>query len=478
METKKGYPVKAVLTLLLLASISLFSCQKEALPQKEPIADKMQAMNASVSSRIDFEDVIDKLPQSVLYNLGTQAKFDFDHVEWTNTENYLLARIPTNGSNGYIYITQENNDPADVKAYMVQFIPDAGFNPESFSGKQTWIDLQDWHYYGIIYKNDAPISYFDPVKLARPDWEVCALVTNHLQQDFSGVFGIDNGPVTPMNRPNYDCPGEGSFWKDLGEFYKNVKDWVGGLFGSGEGGAGAPPGNSSGAGGGAIGGGGYGGFGGGMGAGGIGGGGGSGYGGGSWHGPNPGNIEDGGVQPIYVGGHRGQGNASIDPTIVKKTLLRNRLNAIKGAQDEFQFTDIPQDSPHMTAAEFQDMLNQPGTVEPPIVLNATADTKVLRFRFNIIFVGGVDCFVNLTKNGSVYDLTSVASDDWGAMLASSWSQLTYSNTLQGNTYTVDIYGYRNWTIFVEGVGTIYKQYCQFRVKFNTNGNPISGQRII
>ncbi len=174
---------------------------------------------------------------------------------------------------------------------------------------------------------------------------------------------------------------------------------------------------------------------------------------------------------------KGAGSVSLGPNALKKSLIKNRLNAIKGAFDEWSFQDIPPGSPNMTAQEFQDMLNNPGTPEPPNVFNATANTKTIRFRYNLIFVGGVDFYVTMTQNGAGYEFTTVTSDDWGAMLSSSWSQTSFQNYIIGNVYTVDAFGYRSYHIFIDGIGTFYKEYCHFRFKFYTNANPVSIEKI-
>ncbi len=95
----------------------------------------MQAMTVSAAlGRINFEDALANLPASLIYNLGTNAKFDFDHAEYANTENYLIARIPTNGDEGYVYVTQQNDDPAVINAYLVKFIPNTSATGSGFSG--------------------------------------------------------------------------------------------------------------------------------------------------------------------------------------------------------------------------------------------------------------------------------------------------------------------------------------------------------
>ncbi len=97
--------------------------------------------------------------------------------------------------------------------------------------------------YGIEFKNEVAMSFLTPIKLARPDWEACALVTNRLFlnqstgrytiQDFQG----GSLPATAMNDP-LDCPGERSFWDKLGDFFSNFGSWVGDLFGGIGGGGG------------------------------------------------------------------------------------------------------------------------------------------------------------------------------------------------------------------------------------------------
>lgn len=342
-------------SFLIFASLLLLyaSCRKPDLEQQKPKAS-LQTMNGTEDLTIDVSDIVAKLPKTMLHNLGMRAKIYPDKAEWQYNSYGLIMRIPTSdrSNNTYIYASKSYADPSKTHVYLVAYTPPAGSasntnimsasaSSSGYSGKQIWVDLQDWKAYGIEYQNNQPVNYLTPQTIVVPDWESKTVQHGHYLIDGNGTIVINPGPpLVPMSAPNFDCPGEGTWLSDLfsnlGGFFGGFFDWVGGIF-DGEGGNGTPPGEGTG--------GGWGGNPGGYGNGNAnpggnpGGPGGDGYGGGGWPpppgggggGPNPG-PDPGGPPPLVVNGNSvGTGTSAIALTEVPDAngFLPSRLTQLQ-----------------------------------------------------------------------------------------------------------------------------------------------------
>lgn len=275
------------------------SCQKPELLSQKP---KAVPISGSIDLKVDLSDVVAKLPKTLMHNLGTDAKLYVSRVQWHYNDRGIIMRIPTtSGINNYLYVTKTYANPEQTNVYAVKFIPKSLTADTPFSGKQVWLDFQEWKGYGIEYVNGQPVNYLEPQILAAPDWESLTLKHGHYLIDNNGDVVVNPGPpLVPMSAPDeYDCPGEGSWLGDifggLGDFFGGIGDWLGGIFGEGGGGGGnTPPGGGGN-------------WDGGFGSTGPGGG----YGGGNWDGGS--NGGDGGPNPGGGGGNWDGGNPNPDP---------------------------------------------------------------------------------------------------------------------------------------------------------------------
>lgn len=304
------------LLLLITLNLQLSSCKKEILDTHSPKeAESKLGMN-QVNLTIDLKDIYAKLPSTILYNLGQNDKANLylNRAQWQYTSDGLLARIPTSTSKyNFIYAYKSYADPGTLNVYAVQFTPDANSTDDNFSGKQVWIDFQNWKAYGIQYQKNVAVSYMNPQVLAEPDWEQRAMAYGHFYVSAGNVMEVigdcndahsdGSGHLVTMDG-SIPCPdnvnGNGKSWLGnlfggIGDFFNGIGNWLGGIFGGGSGG------NDGGVGGGEWGGGYGGGYGGGGWPGGGYGGGGYGGGGGGWPGGGGGGTtEPGGPNPPFV----------------------------------------------------------------------------------------------------------------------------------------------------------------------------------
>lgn len=47
-----------------------------------------------------------------------------------------------------------------------------------------------------------------------------------------------------------------------------------------------------------------------------------------------------------------------------------------------------------------------------------------------------------------------------------WDQSTFDQSTNSGIITVNIHGYEHYSVFIEGIGTIYSKYKSFQVKIN------------
>lgn len=213
------------LSFLAIVSLVNFACRKTEM--KENPNEKQSIKKTAISKQelfIDVEDIYAALPPIIMHNLP-DAKLYVGRAQWKYTDDGILVRIPTSeGNNGYIYATKTMANPEKVNVYAVKYIPDASSTDRSFSGKEIWIDFQDWKYYGLDYKNNIPASHMEPQVLAQPDWELLTTMHGHYYTDNNGMIAIQTPPVySLMCVRNYD---DGTA---LANFYRDLLNWLAGL---------------------------------------------------------------------------------------------------------------------------------------------------------------------------------------------------------------------------------------------------------
>ena len=84
-----------------------------------------------------------------------------------------------------------------------------------------------------------------------------------------------------------------------------------------------------------------------------------------------------------------------------------------------------------------------------------------------IFNTGIDINVKLEKINNLWTFDSVTSEEFiGVAFSYSWSQKSFQNNIVNNSIVVEVFGYEKMNLFIEGVGTIYKNYGKVIIKIN------------
>jgi len=251
-----GKNFRQFIALVLMPCIWVQACKKPAIdePPKELISGQ-------ITLDMNIEDIYAALPQTIFYNLSKDGlQFYAGRAQWNKGTDYITVRIPTSqGDDAYIYAVKTLQDPT-IKTYAVQYLPAPNSTSASFTGRQMWLDFQNWHAYGVQFNQGQPVAHMVPGKLVDPGWETCALENGKFGVNGSGkifIKGATGGRSAdrPTGDPT-DCPPNPnsgrSFWDSVFGFFGDVVsgiggiigdigDWLGGLFPGGGGPSGAPP---------------------------------------------------------------------------------------------------------------------------------------------------------------------------------------------------------------------------------------------
>lgn len=96
-----------------------------------------------------------------------------------------------------------------------------------------------------------------------------------------------------------------------------------------------------------------------------------------------------------------------------------------------------------------------------------------------IWNSGEEIIIKLKKVNNLWTVDNVSSSEYGLTLGTwSFTQIGYTQNTSNPILTVEVTGYENYNIFVEGIGTIYKDKIMIRVKINNTTGNIVGIEFI
>jgi hypothetical protein len=181
----------------LMTAVSLTSCKKASLDKADEQQSKVRMEAAGM--KISVEEIYAQLPQTIMHNLADKVKIDVTRAEWIYEKDYLMVRIPLNDAvnKSYLYAVKYYSDPiAKPRVYLSQFIPDNADDskPTDFSGKQIWINLQDWQIYGVQFEHNMAVGYMQPVPIDPPNWETEMLDAGYFYLDENDKIAVYDEP--------------------------------------------------------------------------------------------------------------------------------------------------------------------------------------------------------------------------------------------------------------------------------------------
>jgi|GEM_PF-3078432 len=226
--------LRQFIALILIPCIWVQACRKPALEDQ-----KKELINGQITLDMNIEDIYAALPQTMFYNLSKDGlQFYVGRAQWNKGTDYIIARIPTTqGNNAYIYAVKKLQDPK-IKTFAVQYIPAANSSPSSFTGRQMWVDFQNWHAYGVQFSQGQVVSHLEPTRIVDLGWESCAMGEGNFVVNASGkiiIKGTTAGKTA--NRPTggpddmgcTDPNGGPSLWEGIGGFFRKVGEGIGNI---------------------------------------------------------------------------------------------------------------------------------------------------------------------------------------------------------------------------------------------------------
>ena len=92
---------------------------------------------------------------------------------------------------------------------------------------------------------------------------------------------------------------------------------------------------------------------------------------------------------------------------------------------------------------------------------------------------GEEVLIKLKKINNTWTFDSVTSTEYGLTLGTwSFTQIAFTQNVQNQIIKVEVIGYENYNIFVEGIGTVYKDKVMIRVNISNNTGNISSIEFV
>ena len=106
------------------------------------------------------------------------------------------------------------------------------------------------------------------------------------------------------------------------------------------------------------------------------------------------------------------------------------------------------------------------------------NTVVAKTLIGILPWANLQVDITQSKVGDKYVVDSVVSNAVGLTAGYAWTQSSYGKTTIGNNTTVIFNGIASYTLFVQGIGTVYTSSVSYSVTMNNRtGQIISGKRL-
>ncbi|MGG9971502.1 hypothetical protein ACQ33O_06880 [Ferruginibacter sp. SUN002] len=79
----------------------------------------------------------------------------------------------------------------------------------------------------------------------------------------------------------------------------------------------------------------------------------------------------------------------------------------------------------------------------------------------------------MKKEGTNWIVTDITSSDYGVTLGWEWNQQSFTQSTSGNEIIVDVYGFIDYNILIDGLGTLYKKKQHYQLKINSQTGKIT-----
>ena len=160
-------------------------------------------------------------------------------------------------------------------------------------------------------------------------------------------------------------------------------------------------------------------------------------------------------------------NSSFD---FEEALLYSKLNSIILTNDSFTIDDTINPDEALTfesVEEFEEYKNTFSFDSDIDIIDNQNGTHTTTFKVNYY-----TCALNINVSQKLqdestnqdYEVVNLSTILSGFTLGLSWNQSSYDYTIYNSIAYIDLYGYINYNLFIEGIGTIYTEYKHYEMR--------------
>lgn len=219
----KSFKALSFIGLVLIGS-SYLSCRKPHLEQHDK---GYRTMSVEMDQAFDLNEIVEKLPQTVLYDLGDDAVFYINETKVASDQDAIVAiQFPINHEKTKFLYAIKDEEKDDIKIYVRNIYESSGkFEEGNYSAVEEILDLQTYHVHTQRYENNKLAAYKPPLQIAEPYWETCMLENGAFEFDNDGNIGPSEEKLVTMGYPPCGWAGGGS----SGSIFRRFSNWIKGV---------------------------------------------------------------------------------------------------------------------------------------------------------------------------------------------------------------------------------------------------------
>jgi hypothetical protein len=168
----------ATIALTIMLTSSFFACKKTTNIRSNK---NFNAISSSLSEGITLSSIIEKLPQTILYNLKDSAKFYIEDAQTLVHDDGVVIMFPINKiKTRYLYAIKDNDEPLKVFVRII-YEQSGSYDHGDYASTEEIFNLQTYEIHPRKYEFNKLVGVKPSLKIADPNWEVCFKKMNYLR---------------------------------------------------------------------------------------------------------------------------------------------------------------------------------------------------------------------------------------------------------------------------------------------------------